>query len=216
MGEHSHHMHNHHSEMDIVSSTAMPHDHQDHSMHSGHNMMDSMDSANSMDHSGHDMMSHMMSMSFHGGCNETILFEQWAISSYSGLVWSMIAIFLLAVFYEGLKFYREHLFWKVYNNLQYRAVTDKNATNGESGSDAQVVHMVGEVMHRTPPTMFSLNHLLQSFLHLIQVTLSLMLMLIFMTYNSWLCLSVVIGAMFGYLFFGWKKSLIVDVTEHCH
>lgn len=66
------------------------------------------------------------------------------------------------------------------------------------------------------PTMFSLNHLLQSFLHLIQVTLSLMLMLIFMTYNSWLCLSVVFGAMIGYLLFGWKKSLVVDITEHCH
>lgn len=63
MGDHSHHMHNHHSEMDVVSSTEMPHDHHDHSMHSGHNMMSSMDSANSMDHSGHDMMSHMMSMS---------------------------------------------------------------------------------------------------------------------------------------------------------
>jgi hypothetical protein len=67
MGDHSHHMHNHHSEMDVVSSTEMPHNHHDHSMHSGHNMMDSVDSANSMDHSVHDMMSHgmshMMSMS---------------------------------------------------------------------------------------------------------------------------------------------------------
>jgi copper transporter 1 len=181
-------------------------------MHSGHNMMDTVDNSA---HSGHDMMSHMMSMAFHGGCNETILFTQWTTSSCSGLVGSMIVIFILAVFYEGLKFYREHLFWKVYNNLQYRAVTDKNNTNGEAG-ESRVVHMVGDVMHRTPPTMFSLNHLLQSFLHLIQVTLSLMLMLIFMTYNSYLCLSVVFGAMVGYLLFGWKKSVMLDITEHCH
>lgn len=213
MGDHSHHMHhNHHSEMDVASSTEMPMDH-DHSMHSGHNMMENTVD-NSM-HAGHSMHS-MMSMAFHGGCNETILFEQWTTSSCGGLFGSMIAIFTLAVLYEGLKFYREHLFWKVYNNLQYRAVTEnKNGTNGET-SDSRVVHMVGEVMHRTPPTMFSLNHLLQSFLHLIQVTLSLMLMLIFMTYNSWLCLSVVFGAMIGYLLFGWKKSLVVDITEHCH
>jgi solute carrier family 31 (copper transporter), member 1 len=64
--------------------------------------------------------------------------------------------------------------------------------------------------------MFSIMHLYQSFLHLIQVTLSLMLMLIFMTYNTWLCLSVVFGAMVGYFLFGWKKSIVVDVTEHCH
>lgn len=66
------------------------------------------------------------------------------------------------------------------------------------------------------PTIFSLLHCYQSFLHLIQVTLSLMLMLIFMTYNTWLCLAVVFGAMFGYFCFGWKKSVVVDVTEHCH
>lgn len=64
--------------------------------------------------------------------------------------------------------------------------------------------------------MLSMMHLFQSFLHLIQVTLSLMLMLIFMTYNTWLCLSVVFGAMVGYFLFGWKKSIVVDVTEHCH
>lgn len=64
--------------------------------------------------------------------------------------------------------------------------------------------------------MLSLMHIYQSFLHLIQVTLSLMLMLIFMTYNTWLCLAVVFGAMIGYFLFGWKKSLVVDVTEHCH
>lgn len=68
----------------------------------------------------------------------------------------------------------------------------------------------------SPPTMFSLMHIYQSILHLIQVTLSLMLMLIFMTYNTWLCLAVVIGAMVGYFLFGWKKSIVVDVTEHCH
>lgn len=64
--------------------------------------------------------------------------------------------------------------------------------------------------------MFSLMHLYQSFLHLIQVTLSLMLMLVFMTYNTYLCIAVVFGAMVGYFLFGWKKSVVVDVTEHCH
>lgn len=66
------------------------------------------------------------------------------------------------------------------------------------------------------PTIFSWMHFYQSFLHLVQVTLSLMLMLIFMTYNTWLCLAVVFGAMVGYFLFGWKKSVVVDVTEHCH
>jgi len=49
-----------------------------------------------------------------------------------------------------------------------------------------------------------------------QVVLSYVLMLIVMTYNVWLCLAVILGAGSGYFFFGWKKSLVVDITEHCH
>lgn len=66
------------------------------------------------------------------------------------------------------------------------------------------------------PTMLSAMHLFQTFLHILQVTLSFLLMLIFMTYNTWLCVAVVLGAALGYFLFGWKKSVIVDVTEHCH
>uniref|UniRef100_T1H6C0 Copper transport protein n=1 Tax=Megaselia scalaris TaxID=36166 RepID=T1H6C0_MEGSC len=125
---------------------------------------------------------------FHFGYNETILFSSWTISSVGGLIGSMVAIFLMATLYEGLKYYREYLFWKTYNLLEYRPV----------------------------PTMISWNHLYQTLLHIFQVTLSFLLMLIFMTYNVWLCLAVVLGAAVGYFLFCWKKSVIVDVTEHCH
>ncbi|XP_058062675.1 high affinity copper uptake protein 1 isoform X1 [Anopheles bellator] len=211
------------------------------------------------DHHGHGgasgdgvsgMVHHMMSMSFHGGYDETILFEQWKIDSLGGLLWSMLAIFVMAALYEGLKYYREHLFWRTYNALQYRpvTVTEKSNGNGVSGASGvergggsadglsvlpsasgvggggsvlnedstRVVHMVGEVIHRQPPTMLSFMHLYQTLLHIVQVTLSFLLMLIFMTYNTWLCLAVVLGAALGYFLFGWKKSVIVDVTEHCH
>lgn len=66
------------------------------------------------------------------------------------------------------------------------------------------------------PKMTSFMHIYQTFLHVAQVTLSFLLMLIFMTYNVWLCLGVVVGAAIGYFMFGWKKSVIVDITEHCH
>ena len=49
-----------------------------------------------------------------------------------------------------------------------------------------------------------------------QVTLAYMLMLIFMTYNTWLCLATVLGATVGYFLFGWRKNAVVDVTDHCH
>lgn len=45
-------------------------------------------------------------MSFHFGTSETVLFDFWKFSSVGGLVGSMIGIFILAVLYEGLKYYR--------------------------------------------------------------------------------------------------------------
>jgi len=45
-------------------------------------------------------------MSFHFGTEETVLFDWWTFSTTSGLVYSMIGIFLMATLYEGLKYYR--------------------------------------------------------------------------------------------------------------
>ncbi|KAG7202005.1 hypothetical protein KM043_004692 [Ampulex compressa] len=195
----------------------------DHSMHTP------MDHGATMGHAGmdHGSMGHnagastdpcahsMMIMTFHGGYCESVLFESWKISSIGGLIGSIIGIIIMAALYEGLKYYREYLFWKTYNALQYRSVTMPSEKNVVA-EDNRVVHMVGEVIHKQPPTMLSWMHAFQTFLHIVQIVLSYFLMLIFMTYNVWLCLAVVMGAAIGYFLFGWKKSVIVDVTEHCH
>lgn len=64
--------------------------------------------------------------------------------------------------------------------------------------------------------MMSTAHAWQTFLHGIQVLVSYMLMLVFMTYNTWLCAAVVLGSATGYFLFGWRESVVVDFTEHCH
>ena len=64
--------------------------------------------------------------------------------------------------------------------------------------------------------MISGSHLTQTVLHVVQVFVSYCLMLVFMTYNVWLCLAVILGAGAGYFFFGWKRAVVVDVNEHCH
>ncbi|XP_055549732.1 high affinity copper uptake protein 1 isoform X2 [Wyeomyia smithii] len=201
----------------------------DHGSH-GHTVSDSIELAIDRhadgSHGGHSSgagatVHHMMSMAFHGGYNETILFDQWKIDSLSGLLWSMLVIFIMAASYEGLKYYREHLFWKTYNALQYRpvTVTEKNPQNSNVANNNDTMANGGggdDGSRIVQPTMLSVMHLFQTFLHILQVTLSFMLMLIFMTYNTWLCIAVVLGAALGYFLFGWKKSVVVDVTEHCH
>ncbi|XP_043578235.1 high affinity copper uptake protein 1 [Bombus pyrosoma] len=213
----------HATHVNHASHESMDHSSMDESMM--HSSMDhaSMDHG-SMNHESHlnaaseacgNMGMHGMSMVFHGGYCENVLFESWKISSISGLIGSMIGIMIMAALYEGLKYYREYLFWKMYNSLQYRSVTMPQEKNVVA-EDNRVVHMVGEVIHKQPPTMLSWMHTFQTFLHIVQIVLSYFLMLIFMTYNVWLCFAVVFGAAIGYFLFGWKKSVIVDVTEHCH
>ncbi|XP_043463620.1 high affinity copper uptake protein 1 isoform X2 [Leptopilina heterotoma] len=192
-----------------MDHSAMDHGNQDH--HMDHGSINHGDHS-TMDHSGHEMSGcggdhsmHGMMMAFHGGYCETVLFEWWKISSVGGLIGSIIGIIIMAALYEGLKYYREYLFWKTYNALQYRSVTMPQEKN-----------VVAEDNRVVQPTMLSWMHTFQTFLHIIQIVLSYFLMLIFMTYNVWLCFAVVLGAAIGYFLFGWKKSVIVDVTEHCH
>ncbi|KAF9795236.1 hypothetical protein SFRURICE_004608 [Spodoptera frugiperda] len=75
---------------------------------------------------------------------------------------------------------------------------------------------VPHVLERNVPTMMSTAHAWQTVLHGLQVLVSYMLMLVFMSYNTWLCAAVVLGSATGYFLFGWRESVVVDFTEHCH
>ncbi|CAG5004684.1 unnamed protein product [Parnassius apollo] len=66
------------------------------------------------DHSHHDMdgddsCSSPHAMTFHAGVCQEILFSAWMTTSALELFGSAVAIFLAAVLYEGLKYYREAL-----------------------------------------------------------------------------------------------------------
>ena len=73
----------------------------------------------------------MMQMFFHGGCDEVILFDWWRISTYSGLIASMLACAVLAILYEGLKIFREHVIWSQ-NRKQQRLQQKRYNANSRS------------------------------------------------------------------------------------
>lgn len=54
--------------------------------------------------------------------------------------------------------------------------------------------------------MFSTTHSLQTVLVAVQVLVSNMLMLIFMTYNVYLCIALVFGATLAYFLLMWKPQ----------
>ncbi|CAK9800737.1 High affinity copper uptake protein 1 [Anthophora plagiata] len=120
-------------------------------------------------------------MSFHIGEHELILFNEWRIANTQGLVWSMVGIILLTSIYEGIKSYRDHL----YIHTKY-------------------IQKTKEVRSRWS-SLFSKIHILQTILNVVQLIIGYCLMLIFMTYNIWLCLAVALGAVLGYWLFAWEK-----------
>lgn len=54
--------------------------------------------------------------------------------------------------------------------------------------------------------LFSKIHFLQTIIHVVQLVIGYCLMLIFMTYNIWLCIAVAFGTALGYWLFSWDKS----------
>ncbi|CAK1583910.1 unnamed protein product [Parnassius mnemosyne] len=164
------------------------------------------------DHGDHDMgggdsctSSH--AMTFHAGVCQEILFNGWMTTTALELFGSAVAIFLAAVLYEGLKYYREALHTRATTatgDSQVNITKNECGNQGACGGTAIVKY-----------SMLSSGHIIQTLLHIVQSTASYILMLVFMTYNVWLCIALILGLAVGYFFFGWRKSTVVDVTEHC-
>ncbi|XP_061234007.1 high affinity copper uptake protein 1 [Neopsephotus bourkii] len=160
----------------------------------------------SSEHShGSDMM--MTAMTFHFGYESVpLLFSGLIINSPGEMAGAFVAVFFLAMFYEGLKIARECLLRKSQVSIRYNSMP----VPGPNGTILMETHKtVGQQILSVP-------HLLQTMLHIVQVVVSYFLMLIFMTYNGYLCIAVAAGAGIGYFFFSWKKEVVVDITEHCH
>eukprot|EP00058_Branchiostoma_floridae_P023962 XP_002609452.1 hypothetical protein BRAFLDRAFT_226590 [Branchiostoma floridae] len=184
----------------------MDHSNMDHS-NMDHSNMDhgSMMGAESGSHGDHLGM--MMQMSFYFGYTDVVvLFDGWVINDIGSLVGSMVGICIIAALYEGLKVFREHLLRKSMVTVSYHSVAVPGPENLP----------VVETQKTTGSRILSSAHLIQTLLHVLQIVVSYFLMLVFMTYNVWLCIAVAIGAGIGYFSFGWKRAIVIDINEHCH
>jgi len=231
------------------------------------------------DHSSHQMASNSqhnlhdgMIMSFHGGYDEVILFDFWNTNKSIPLfLLSCLALFVMAILYEGLKLAREKLIRRELlerqsnraapfssstchcnkskkNNHQINGEANNLLLNDQNGNgntisnglEDEVAILSGKheccskknntnqeiitisknnrelTVKSYSSRLLSQGHVIQTLLHMLQITISYLLMLVFMTYNSWLCLSVVLGAGVGYFLFGLQRIASIDVNEHCH
>ncbi|KAH8355960.1 hypothetical protein KR200_004160 [Drosophila serrata] len=157
-----------------------------------------------------------MIMVFHAGHCERILWRGWVASTVWEFVLSAIAIFLVAFLYEALKFLRQQLARREARKLAERLAEEQrrkneNPTAGGCCSETPLAEIREQTYWQR---LLASSHIFQSLLNLLQIVISYLLMLIFMTFNYWLCLAVVLGLGFGYFFFGWNKKN-PDDSECC-
>lgn len=167
----------------------------------------------------------MMKSYFHTDTGDTVLFKSWILKSGWDTFLTCIAFLLLAILYEGIKCYREHLYKRLSFAVKKEVTvisnghntTSRSSVGGSPPSSAKVNlgSATGAPEPSINPRIFSVPHLIQSGLHVCQVILSYTLMLAFMTFNIWICLSILMGAGIGYFMFYWRKITVVHVTD-CH
>ncbi|XP_055989261.1 high affinity copper uptake protein 1-like [Sorex fumeus] len=150
----------------------------------------------------HRGCAHTMPMTFYFGYrNVELLFSGLLIDSAVAMAVAVVAVFLLALGYEGLKTVRK--------GLQHKALEEFRATC------SPFPRPDGARPKETPRLqLLSATHLLQTMLHVLQVGLSYLLMLTPMTYNAYLSLAVVAGTGAGYWLFGGRKAEDVESQTH--
>ncbi|XP_073820069.1 high affinity copper uptake protein 1-like isoform X2 [Musca autumnalis] len=160
-----------------------------------------------------------MNMAFHTGYQECILWHDWLTETVTEFVFSALALFVAAFIYEAIKFLREYLQRRTaIEAAQLRAKNSNspqsicNAPADEPASTSSRMPLINEKTYLEK--ILAKPHLIQASINVIQVIMSYLLMLVFMTYNYWLCLAVVMGLSLGYLFFGWIKQDVYD-SECC-
>ncbi|KAK6104131.1 Ctr copper transporter family protein [Brugia pahangi] len=158
-----------------------------HNQHMNHNVSNAINiSASVMDHSAHThhadhhcSTSHMHAMSFHFGSNETLLFSFWTINSSTGLIIACILTVLMCFIMESIRWFR---------GIRPPYNVDLHT---EQSSVANI-----KFAPRITTAMCT-----DSILHAVQLTLSYVLMLLFMTFNIWICTATVLGEVFARLIF---------------
>ncbi|KAK0392764.1 hypothetical protein NLU13_2259 [Sarocladium strictum] len=151
-----------------------------------------MDHSGHMDHGGDGGMEPMCSMNMLFTWNTEnlcIVFRQWHVRSTASLLVSLVAVVLLGAGYEALRAASRRYELSLTKEIE----TIPRQNQAAAGKRA---------------------HLTKSLLYGLQNFYAFMLMLVFMTYNGWVMISVSLGAFLGYYFFGETTSSTKE--NACH
>lgn len=150
------------------------------------------------DHTGHEntsTMDHMMSSGhmgvIHFGHQETIVFGGWTTNDVGTFIGSLIGLFFIALIFEFIKFLRASFLKKNYFAKLRRASSTKYNLSNNDSSKTQRMAKERKIVYYNK--ILNSAHLLQTTFYFMQVLIAYFLMLAFMTYNFWICLSILLG-----------------------
>ncbi|KAF6216311.1 hypothetical protein GE061_000651 [Apolygus lucorum] len=143
----------------------------------------------------HGHLGHVMAqMSFHGGYKEAILFDFWSVESVAGLLISCVLVAIIACLNELMKFSRMKLSAHYYEQRKKKPGFDTTVKTESVLLQNSILALLGSF----------------------QTAISLLLMLITMTYNVWLFISTIIGIFIGQFYVSCKQPLVHYTEEDCH
>ncbi|KAI0175686.1 Ctr copper transporter family protein [Hypoxylon sp. FL1284] len=169
----------------------------------------------SMDHGnmGHGDMGHgdmpmpmcSMNMLFTWNTeNLCIVFRQWHVRGPASLVFSLLAIIAVCAGYEAL---REGI-RRYENAVAAKQETVPNEENTESSA------LLGVGRSSQADAIGQKAHIIRSVLYGVQNFYAFMIMLLFMTYNGFVMISVAVGAGLGFYLFGSRTKATKETACH--
>ncbi|EEA19120.1 Ctr copper transporter family protein [Talaromyces marneffei ATCC 18224] len=141
---------------------------------------------------GHCVTNMLFTWSTHNMC---IIFPEWRVQGTGSLIASLFAIILLCAGYEAVRSFTR--LYEVSHTQRLKAFSSSVLVGRDS---KQVLERRGRVI--------------MAALYAAQVFYSFFIMLLFMTYNGWVMISVAVGAFVGYLVFGGDAP--VTKSAACH
>uniref|UniRef100_A0A915PSV4 Copper transport protein n=1 Tax=Setaria digitata TaxID=48799 RepID=A0A915PSV4_9BILA len=160
-------------------------------------------------------------MVLHFGNREFILFGFWKTGTFLGLTASILIVVLLSILYEAVKalrlyFARNRAVERLNQRIQSNIVVRESSEHVDSVSTESMPYspILGFSGFRAVKQLFTFYRIVQSSLYFAQMLLAYTLMLIAMTFNVWIILSIVFGKAIGYFLFS-EESVSGENNDTC-
>ncbi|RWS09559.1 copper transporter-like protein [Dinothrombium tinctorium] len=141
-----------------------------------------------------------MAACFRFGYPDCFLFKQLAPKNALEMTLLSLLVSVIAATYEYLRAYRERLFEQQHStfSLPLLPPTHNNVITPN--------YLLKRIFKR--------EHLMQTALQVCQVFIGYFLMLVAMTFNIWLFISVILGSGFGYFLFANLDAKLITAVNH--